>query len=131
MNHAHRLSTQALLFCSLALLSAASYAVCPGSSTTFMPIKSIVMQGTGSTVTSYIEIDASSGAAADPCGCRTASNSLYLIRSEAPVTDSQKMLVALAMEAKALNKRIWYYGLSCNGGANSGYVDYIQLLMEP
>lgn len=131
MRHRLKLTIGTLALASLALVSAASHAACPGTPTSYLPIKQIQFSGGGSTVTSYIEVDASSGAGADPCGCRTASNVLYLIRSEATITEAHKLFLALAMEAKALNKRISYNGLSCPSGASSGYVDYSQLTMEP
>ena len=106
------------------------WAACPGDSA-FATIKSIVINSPGVSINAFIEIDASAGASVDVCGCKNGSNQLFLLRPENPVTEGTKMLMALAMEAKALNKRIMYSATGCYSGSGSGFVGFSQIGMEP
>jgi hypothetical protein len=110
--------------------SANVVASCPESSTTMADVESVVIEDSGSTTTLFIGIDPSAGATVDVCGCQD-GGSLFLIQEATTVPDSMKMFLALAMEAKALNKKIAYHGISCWNGSGSGYVLFSQLHLEP
>lgn len=106
--------------------SASSLGACPGSSVP-VTVQQLIVTSAGASVTTYIQVDASAGATADPCSCRV-GNSLLLIRNENPVTEGTKMALALAMEAKAMNKQISFYSIGCYV---SGYSNFSQFSLQP
>jgi hypothetical protein len=122
----HRFAPPICVGVLLLLGSVASFAACPGYSVP-VPVWQLIVASTGASVVTYIQVDASAGAAADPCNCRV-GNSLYLIRNETPVTEGTKMTLALAMEAKAMNKQVYFYSTAC---ASSGYSNFSQFSLQP
>ena len=115
----------------IAMLGASTaFAACPGDSA-YATVKSIAVNSPGGGANLYIEVDASTGSNVDVCSCRDANNALYMLRPENPLTDGSKLQLAVAMEAKALNKRIKVYQTGCYFGASSGYAGYTQITMEP
>lgn len=113
------------------LATGAASAACPGDST-YANVKSIVINGFGDGANIYIEVDTSTGSGTDVCTCKDPSTGmLFLLRPENPIGSATKLQIAIAMEAKALNKRIKYYGTGCFYGASSGYASFTQITLEP